>query len=106
LVNSPTIQDDAPDPGYESYYEDPGEIPLYTWQATSEFEPTLWYRMRGIDTTCPPAQQPAYVFWTVMNTPDWDASELSAGDLICGTDPSTDVDDIQIAGEWVEGGPC
>jgi hypothetical protein len=99
-------QDTFPQYEYDSYHEDPGNIPTHTWQATSEFEPTLWYRMRGIDTTCPPAQQPAYVFWTVVNVPDWDASELSAGDLICGTDPSTDVDDIQIAGEWVEGEPC
>jgi len=107
LVNSPTIQEEAPiGSAFLSYHEDPGNILTYTWQATSEFDPTLWYRMRGIDITCPTIQQPAYVFWTVMNTPDWDASELSAGDLICGTDPSTDVDDIQIAGEWVEGEPC
>jgi hypothetical protein len=98
-------QDTFPQYTFDSYHEDPGNVPLHTWQATTEYEPILWYRMRGIDTTCPAIQQPAYVFWTVANTPDWVAAHLSAGELICGTDPSTDVDDIAIAGEWVEEPP-
>lgn len=64
---------------------------------------TYYCRMRGIDITCPEIQQPAYVYWTVEGDPDWDASELSAGDLPCGTDPSTDVEDIQLTARWEKG---
>jgi len=42
------------------------------------------------------------VYWTVEGESDWNATALDPGDLPCGTDPSTDVDDIQIAGEWAE----
>jgi len=65
--------------------------------------PPLYYRMRGIDQTCPAIQQPAYVYWTVQDEPDWLAALLSPSDLPCGSTPSTDVVDIQISGQWVEG---
>jgi len=61
---------------------------------------TTYYRMRGIDITCPLVQQPAYVYWTVEAEPDYTAAQLSAGALPCGTDPLTDVADINIAGFW------
>jgi hypothetical protein len=63
---------------------------------------TTRYRMRGIDTTCAVGLQPAYVYWTVEDEPDWSAAQLSPGDLPCGTDPATDVDSIVIAASWVE----
>jgi len=62
--------------------------------------PVVWYQMRGIDQTCPPSQQPAYVYWTVMGEPDWNASGLAPGDLPCGTDPATDVIEITVAASW------
>jgi hypothetical protein len=62
--------------------------------------PVQYYRMRGVDQTCPAIQQPAYVSWTSEGSPDWLASLLSPSDLPCGSDPSTDVVDIQVAGEW------
>ena len=62
--------------------------------------PVQYYQMRGIDSTCPAIQQPAYVFWTVVGTPDYTAAQLSPSALPCGSDPLTDVVDIQIAGDW------
>lgn len=62
---------------------------------------TQFFKMRGIDQTCPSNQQPAYVYWIVQDEPDLDASELNALDLICGSDPSTDVVDIEVAHTWV-----
>jgi hypothetical protein len=130
LVNAPTISSDAPedtsnqfasyheDPGnvplhtfqqdtfpqyaFSSYHEDPGNIPLYQWQQSWEWFATFYFRMRGTDTTCPAIQQPAYVYWTVLDNPDWTAAQLDPGELPCGTDPSTDLDDIQIAAAWIE----
>ena len=61
---------------------------------------TRYFRMRGIDQTCPVGQQPAYVYWTVEGVPDPIASQLTAMDLPCGTDPSTDVIDIHVAFAW------
>lgn len=75
---------------YEGSFSPLGETP----------PPTVYYRMRGIDTTCPPAQQPAYVYWTVENDPDFTAAHLDPLDLPCGSDPLTDVVDIQIAASW------
>jgi hypothetical protein len=130
LVNSPTIATDAPeddsnqfasyyeDPGeiqlytfqqdtfpqysFSSYHEDPSSIPVYTWQQTWEWLATFYFRMRATDITCPEVQQPAYVYWTVEGCSDWNADQLDPGDLPCGTDPSTDLDDIQIAAAWTE----
>lgn len=62
--------------------------------------PVVYFRMRGIDTTCAAPLQPAYVSWTVQDAPDFTASQLSAGDLPCGSDPLTDVSNIAIAGRW------
>jgi hypothetical protein len=58
------------------------------------------FRMRGIDSTCPAGQQPAYVYWNVEDAPDWTAALLSPSALPCGSDPLTDVTDIQIAASW------
>jgi len=62
--------------------------------------PTEYFRMRGIDITCPLIQQPAYVYWTVTGSADYTAAQLNPSALPCGTDPLTDVADITIAGQW------
>jgi hypothetical protein len=56
--------------------------------------------MRGRDVTCPAGQQPAYVYWVVTGAPDEGALEATVGDLICGTDPLTDIADIEVAFRW------
>lgn len=59
-----------------------------------------YFRMRGIDSTCP--SQPTYVYWIVADEPDLDASRLPASALPCGSDPSADVTDVHIAYSWWE----
>jgi len=61
---------------------------------------TTYYRMRGIDQTCPAIQQPAYVYWIVEDEPDLTAAQLDPAELPCGSDPLTDVIDIHIAESW------
>jgi len=126
LVNSPTISSDAPEDDSNQYasayddYDDPGHTmdPVYapafsaeyvkdawgesTWQQSWDWASTVYFRMRATDITCPEVQQPAYVYWTVVGCPDWNADQLDPGDLPCGTDPHTDLDDIQIAAAWIE----
>jgi len=114
LVNSPTIQDEAP-PGtqYDSEYvaavEEDRLFEFSGFASGHDYDSDYWagvpvyveyYYMRGIDQTCPAIQQPAYVYWTAQDAPDWLATLLTPGDLPCGTDPSTDVVDINIAGRW------
>ena len=62
--------------------------------------PVVYYKMRGIDQTCPPSQQPAYVYWVAEGAPDTTASLLTPGDLPCGSNPATDVVDIRVASTW------
>jgi hypothetical protein len=64
--------------------------------------PVDYFKMRGVDTTCPAGQQPAYVYWTVQDEPDTTAAFAMVSDLICGTDPLTDIDDISVAHTWTE----
>jgi hypothetical protein len=61
---------------------------------------TEYFKMRGVDQTCP--SQPTYIYWVVQDAPDLTAAQLDPGDLPCGTDPSTDVIDIEIAMTWRE----
>jgi hypothetical protein len=109
LVNSPTAQSDVPlVPGLEVQPIVAGAeiaIDVYGMVFGLPFpdEGVVYYRMRGIDQTCPAIQQPAYVYWTVQDEPDWLAALLNPSDLPCGSTPSTDVVDIQISGQWVEG---
>lgn len=62
---------------------------------------TLYFKMRGRDTVCSAGQQPAYVYWVVQDAPDLTASQLNPLDMICGTDPLTEVADIEIAHVWL-----
>jgi hypothetical protein len=58
------------------------------------------YRMRGVDSTCPASQQPAYVYWDVTDSPDITAAQADPGILICGSDPLTDIADITVYRTW------
>jgi hypothetical protein len=59
-----------------------------------------FYQMRGRDTLCAPALQPAWVHWTVQDTPDFTAARCPAAAMICGTTPTTELTDITVANEW------
>ena len=58
------------------------------------------FKMRGRDVTCPVGQQPAYVYWVVETEPDLTAAFATVGDLICGSDPLTDIVEIEVAHRW------
>ena len=64
--------------------------------------PITYYKMRGVDQTCPAVQQPAYVYWVVETAPDTGAAQATLGDLIFGTDPLTDIVEIEVAHRWTE----
>ncbi len=61
-----------------------------------------FFKMRGRDQTCPAGQQPAYVYWTVQDVADPTAAFAMASDLICGSDPLTDIVEIEVAMRWRE----
>jgi hypothetical protein len=76
-----------------------GQVALLDITAPAGPDP-IYYKMRGRDVTCPAGQQPAYVYWVVTGAPDEGALEATVGDLICGTDPLTDIADIEVAFRW------
>ena len=61
---------------------------------------TRYFQMRGRDQTCPAGQQPAWVEWVVSGSADATGAQATVGDLICGTDPSTDLVEIHVAASW------
>jgi hypothetical protein len=65
---------------------------------------TRYFKMRGRDVTCPGGQQPAYVYWVVQDAPDTGATQATLADLICGTDPLTDITEIEVAHAWQDDG--
>jgi hypothetical protein len=81
---------------------------LLLWGATRSNAPASrktrkmpnFYQMRGRDTVCPPAMQPAWVYWVVQDSPDLTAVRCPVGAMICGANPPVDLADITIANEW------
>lgn len=61
-----------------------------------------FFKMRGRDQTCPSGQQPAYVYWTVQDAADPTAAFAMVSDLVCGSDPLTDIVEIEVAMRWRE----
>ena len=64
--------------------------------------PPEFFKMRGRDVTCPAGQQPAFVYWVVQDAPDETGAFADVSDLICGSDPLTDIVDIEVAMRWKE----
>lgn len=59
-----------------------------------------FYQMRGRDTICAPALQPAWVYWIVADYPDLTAARCPPSAMRCGATPTTELADITIANEW------
>jgi len=105
LVNSPTIEDDAPEQElyqstyinpssvvplhtwqqdtfpqneYDSFHESPDIPPLHTWQQTfgGSSSVTKKYKMRAQDSG---ASAPGFVTWVVSDSPDWAGAAYPGG---------------------------
>jgi hypothetical protein len=59
---------------------------------------TLRYRMRARDSVC--VSQPSYVRWVALGTPDMTGQQCSAANLVCGSNPLTDLTDFCVEGRW------
>lgn len=59
-----------------------------------------FYLMRGRDTVCAPAMQPAWVNWVAQDFPDPTAARCPATHMLCGTTPTTELADITVANQW------